>query len=624
MRIRHHIQRIRNKSITALIVLCLCLLPSYLQPLGKASKSTVIKDVRIFDGKEIFPSGTVVINDGKIVQVGKDVSIPGGAEILNGEGYTLLPGFFDCHTHVWTAQNLQQSLIFGVTTVVDMFMDVKTMAEIKKNQESGQATDTAYLISPGNVVTAPGGHGTQYGMPIPTIDNPADAQNFVDARIAEGSDFIKILWDDGTAYNMPMPTLELKTVKAVIEAAHKRGKMAIIHAATLQQCLQAMEAGVDGLAHLFFTNDHDPDFGRLAAGQKTFVIPTLTVVRRADLGSDKGTGISEDPYLQPLLMPNDFILLQLALPFSSEDGSYPAAQKALRQLKMENVPILSGTDAPNPGTTYGASLHHELELLVESGMTPTEALRSATSIPADVFDLQNRGRIKPGYLADLVLVEGDPTLDIKNSRRIVQVWRAGVSVDLAKYRKSVEMAKEQIENQREAPPPKNFGSGRISDFEEEKITANFGAGWSVSTDALMGGKSKAEYRRVDGGAEGTSGSLLIQGTVDESSSIPWAGAFFSPGPAMMSPANLSSKKSIRFWARGDEETFSVMIFAQSLGFMPAALTFDVGPEWKEYSFSFKDFNVEGFDIGGIFIGATKPGSFTLQIDNVELGKALDF
>ncbi len=235
MRFHYHIQRIKNKSLIVLIVLGFCLLPSHLQSFGETSKLTVIKDVRIFDGTEIISSGTVIIKDGKIVQVGKDVSIPEGAEILAGERHTLLPGFFDCHTHVWTAQNLQQSLIFGVTTVVDMFMDIKAMAEIKKIQENEQAIDMAYLISPGNLATAPGGHGTQYGMPIPTIDNPADAQDFVDARIGEGSDFIKIIWDDGTAYNMPIPILDLKTVKAVIVAAHKRGKMAIIHAATLNQ-----------------------------------------------------------------------------------------------------------------------------------------------------------------------------------------------------------------------------------------------------------------------------------------------------------------------------------------------------------------------------------------------------
>ncbi len=134
MRLRHYIQRIRNKSIVVLIVLCLCLLPSHLQPFGEASKSTVIKDVRIFDGKEIFPSGTVVIKEGKIIQVGKDVSIPEGVEILSGEGYTLLPGFFDCHTHVWTAQNLQQSLIFGLVKNTQQTI-IKVIILIPSSQE---------------------------------------------------------------------------------------------------------------------------------------------------------------------------------------------------------------------------------------------------------------------------------------------------------------------------------------------------------------------------------------------------------------------------------------------------------------------------------------------------------
>ncbi|MFC2157753.1 CIA30 family protein [Acidobacteriota bacterium] len=608
----------KHRAVKILIILCLTLISSDLQPSVETSQTTVIKDVRIFDGVEIIPFGMVLLKDGIISQVGKDVKIPDGALIIDGKGHTLLPGFFDCHAHVWTAQNLQQSLIFGVTTVVDMFMDIKAMAEMKKNQLGGKLEDAAYLISPGNIVTAPGGHGTQYGMPIPTIDNPTDALDFVDARIAEGSDFIKILWDDGSAYNRTIPALDFETVKAVIEAAHKRGKMAIIHAATLQQCRQAMEAGVDGLAHLFFTNDSDPDFGRLAAKQNTFVIPTLTIVLGGDFGAKKGTGISKDPHLVPNLMPNDFIMLESTFSFSSEDGSYQAAQKALKQLRQEKVPILAGTDAPNPGTTYGASLHHELELLVESGLTPIEALRSATSIPAGIFKLNDRGRIKSGHLADLVMVEGNPTQDIKDSRRIVRVWRAGVDVDLSKYRKSVENAKEQIEKQREAPPPENFGSGWISDFEGEKITSNFGAGWSVSTDALMGGKSKAEYQLIKEGAQGSTGSLMIFGTVDDTGTTPWAGAFFSPGQVMMSPTNLSSKKSIRFWARGDEKSFSVMIFAQNMGFMPATLTFDAGPEWKEYEFTFKDFGIEGFDIGGIFIGAENPGAFKLQIDNVHL------
>ena len=577
--------------------------------------TTAITNVRIFDGKKVIPSGTVVISEDKIVQVGKDVQIPEGSQIIEGKGFTLLPGFFDSHVHIWTSQNLKQSLVFGVTTVVDMFMDIKTMAEIKKKQLSNQSKDMAFLISSGTLTTAPGGHGTQYGTPIPTISTPEEAQAFVNARIAEGSDFIKIILDDGSAYGTNRPTLDKATLSAVIHAAHQKKKLTIIHAATLKNCMEAMEAGVDGLAHLYFNNANDPDFGSLAARKKVFVIPTLTVLE----SMQGGIKLIEDQNLLPYLTPNDITMLKATFPFQIEKEAFAAAQKALKQLKDEHVPILAGTDAPNPGTTYGASLHYELELLVKSGLSPTEALQSATSIPAKIFGLKDRGHIKAGFKADLLLVKGDPTKDILNSRNIIQVWRKGLAVDRNKYLASIEKAKKDIENQKKAPPPENSESGWISDFEGKKISSNFGAGWSISTDSMMGGKSYAEYRWENEGSLGSRGSLLITGMVDKESSTPWAGAFFSPGPYMMSPANLSFKKSISFWAKGDEKTFSVMIFAQSLGFIPAMKTFTTGMKWKEYVFPFKDFNIEGHDIMGIFIGSsTEAGKFLLQIDNVRL------
>ena len=87
----------------------------------------------------------------------------------------------------------------------------------------------------------------------------------------------------------------------------------------------------------------------------------------------------------------------------------------------------------------------------------------------------------------------------------------------------------------------------------------------------------------------------------------------------MIPANLSSKRSISFWAKGEGKTYSVMIFAQILGFTPALQTFVAGSEWKEYEFPFERFGIEGFDIMGIFIGASLlHGEFTLQIDNIRL------
>jgi len=582
------------------------------------SPATVFKNVRVFDGEKIIPPCTVVITADKISAVNGDAPVPEGAELIDGNGLTLLPGFFDAHVHIWGVDSLRQSLAFGVTTVVDMYMELKTMNSLKKAQAQGKANDRAYFISPGILVTAPGGHGTQYGLAIPTIKEPREAQDFVAARIAEGSDFIKIIWDDGGTYAMTRPTLDLETVTAVIEAAHQQGKLTIIHADSLQKCIDALDAGVSGLAHLYFNNAFDPEFGRLAAQKKAFVIPTLTVLEGMH-GVSQAVTLADNTGMEAFLKPSDLTSLESTFPFNTEKGAYEAAEKAVEQLNVENVPILAGSDAPNPGTTYGASLHRELELLVKAGLSPLEALRSATSIPAQTFGLKDRGLIQEGKLADLVLVQGDPSQDIKDTRNIISVWRAGKKVDRDKYKASVAKEKLRIEKQKKSPQPENSESGWISDFEGEKIAAHFGAGWSVSTDSMTGGKSKAEYRLEPEGAQDSSGSLLITGVVDKDSATPWAGAFFSPGKAMMNPANLSFKKAISFWAKGDGKTYSIMIFAQSLGFMPAMLTFQAGPDWKEFTFPFDDFKLEGYDIMGIFIGgSTEPGAFRLQIDDVRL------
>jgi imidazolonepropionase-like amidohydrolase len=118
-----------------------------------------------------------------------------------------------------------------------------------------------------------------------------------------------------------------------------------------------------------------------------------------------------------------------AMAFPPRAGtSCAGTREALRQLAKAGVPLLTGTDSPSPGSTYGASVHGELELLVGAGLTPLQALAAATSAPARAFRLADRGRIAPGLRADLVLVDGDPTSDVRAARRIVAVWKKGVRV----------------------------------------------------------------------------------------------------------------------------------------------------------------------------------------------------
>jgi hypothetical protein len=263
-------------------------------------------------------------------------------------------------------------------------------------------------------------------------------------------------------------------------------------------------------------------------------------------------------------------------------------------------------------------MHEELELLVGSGLTPVEALTAATSVPAAAFHLPDRGQIAPGKRADLLLVKGDPTTDIKATRDIVSVWKLGVEDDRATYRASVEKAKQAAEAQKQAPPPPGSESGLISDFDDGTSNTKFGSGWQVSTDSYMGGKSTAQMHVVEGGAEDSKDALQIDGEIVPNS-IVWAGAIFFPAPTPMAPVNLSGKKSISFWTKGDGGNYAVMVYSQSNGYIPARQSFVAGPEWKKVTIPFSAFGTDGHDLMGIFLGAASvPGHFTFMIDNVRL------
>jgi hypothetical protein len=450
------------------------------------------------------------------------------------------------------------------------------------------------------------------------LSKPEEAAAWVEARLAEGSDFIKIIMEGGGGLGLDFQSLHLETVRALIREAHRHKKIALVHATTLRDFRDAVQAGADGLAHLYFEQASDPDLGNILVRHKTFVIPTLTVLNGI-AGLRSGKILLEDQKLSPYLKPVDAKNLKAAFSDKLNEATYRSAEKALLQLKASGVPILAGTDLANPNTTAGASLHDELGLLVKAGLKPAEALKAATSLPAEKFSLTGRGRIIPGAVADLLLVKGDPTQDIRATRDIIRVWKEGQAVDRESYLLTVRKEWESVKTLKSIPPPANSESGGVSDFEGDKISANFGAGWMISTDAMMSGKSTAQFKLAEGGAEGSRQCLLISGTIKEGAAFRWSGAIFLPGKSFIDPANLSFVKGLSFQARGQGAGFAVLLFSRSGGFIPAVRTFEAGPEWKEYFFPWENFNAEGYDINGIFIGAyQKTGDFGLQVDNVKL------
>lgn len=586
-----------------------------------ASKPLLIEHVRVFDGTRVLDNAGVLVENGVIRSVGRNIARPAGAEVVDGTGKTLLPGLIDAHTHTIVEASLQQAPIFGVTTDLDMFTLPTVAAGIKKQQAEGKLLDYADLRSSGYLATAPGGHGTEYGIKVPTITKPEEAQAWVDARIGEGSDYIKAVYDDALEYGTgkSTPTLTKETLKALAVAAHARGKLLVVHIGTLQQATDAIDAGADGLAHLFVGPAAGPDFAKLAASHHIFVVATLTVLQTL-CATSFDAELAADPRLKPYLPPAEAVALQGSFSLPVKLGC-EGAYAAVRQLKAAQVPVLAGTDAGNPGTTQGASMHGELELLVRSGLTPVEALQAATTATAAAFHLDDRGQIAPGKRADLVLVNGDPTVDIRQTRDIVAVWKDGHQIDRAAWKASVAKQFEDQAKTKSAPPPVGSESGWISDFEQDGAPqAKFGMGWSISTDKMAGGKSVAKMEIAPGGAEASKRYLLVTGEVIEGFAFPWSGVLFSPGPAMMAPANLSSKKAIQFWAKGDGRTYQVMLFSRRLGYRPATKSFVAGPEWKQFTLQFASFGgIDGSDIMGIAWTAGPPtGAFTFGLDNIRI------
>ena len=578
---------------------------------------TVFQHVRIFDGARILPADTVVIQESTIVALGSDLALPTGATVIDGTGQTLLPGLIDAHTHIFGSA-LQQALIFGVTTELDMLTDWQLAKRLKEQQAAGEGEDMADLRSAGTAVTAPGGHGTEFGLSIPTINGPDEAQEFVDARIAEGSDYIKIMYEDGKSTGRSFNNISKATLAAVVEAAHKRGKLALVHITTYQHARDAIEVGADALAHLFIDQMPNPGFGRFVADHQAFVVPTLTV-RKSMTGTPDGASLIHDGSLAPYLSRGDVGQLQRKFQFPSRSpdihASYTVTEEALRQLKAAQVPILAGTDASMPGTAHGVSLHRELELLVQAGLTTLEALTAATSVPARAFGLHDRGRIAPGLRADLVLVEGDPSQDILATRRIRGVWKRGMAVDRHAYR--VRLEEEQREAELRSAPP-GSESGLVSDFEDGRLRARFGFGWQVTTDSERGGMSTAEMRVVPEGAKGGKGSLLITGEVVGDVPLSWAGAMFFPGEKPLEPANLSGKKGITFSAKGDGKTYRVAVYAQGMP-LPTVIPFVAGLEWQPITVDFSQLHhqIDTQVLQGVsFVASPGAGQFAFQIDDV--------
>ncbi|MEA2599600.1 MAG: hypothetical protein QOF89_592 [Acidobacteriota bacterium] len=391
------------------------------------SDSFAITGVRVFNGSEVIPAATVVVRNGRIEAVGSNVAVPQDVPTIDGTGSTLMPGIVDAHSHARTRQELERAIQFGVTTELDMWTLPQFAARMRREQERNGAPYRADFFSAISPATLPEGYPYNFTRrpEAPTLSSPDQADAFVAARFAEGSDYLKIMLEDGSLTGLDLPILSRATVQALTAAVHRRSRLAVAHVTEQSHALDLIQDGVDGLAHIFPDSLVEPGFVQLAVAKGIFVAGTLTA-EETFVTTDGGASLLADPDLAPYITPEEAqFLLTPGPPNFMTQQNLQIARENVRILHAAGVPILAGSDVP----AHGLALHRELELLVQAGLDPVDALAAATSAPAAAFRLADRGRIAPGLRADLLMVQGDPTVNIKNTRKIQRIWKGGVEVE---------------------------------------------------------------------------------------------------------------------------------------------------------------------------------------------------
>lgn len=419
--------------------------------------SLLLKNLRIADPATTqLAVGDIRIADGRIAEFGADLPADGGPVTDCGGRYAV-PGLMDMHIHLRgsgvigpTAETpvprgiteaavaesqlvsrLHSYLYCGVTSVYDAGNTSDVIMELRRAERAGEVTSPRIFCT-GSLLTCPGGHGAQGGMSRQISGLPADEGVLRDFLHAD-PDVVKVTYDEHNWGVRPLiPILSRKTLRRIIRFCHEHTKLVTVHVSNELRAREAVQAGADSLAHPVIQSPVTDEFVWLLAQKHIPVVTTLAIGERySRLAADPGF-LDEDLYRTCL---GDDERAQLRTEESARQRQNPWAawMKVMTPIAQENLRRLvaaSGTVVTGTDLSLGPDYHRELALLQEAGVSPWDILRCATGNAARFLGRErDLGRLRPGRMADILLLDEDPTADVGNLTAIWRVYKGGELID---------------------------------------------------------------------------------------------------------------------------------------------------------------------------------------------------
>jgi imidazolonepropionase-like amidohydrolase/ABC-type multidrug transport system permease subunit len=423
----------------------------------------VLRGATVLDGLgSRIVNARVVIRNHRISEISLDddrVALPEGARVEDLRGRYLIPGLFDSHVH-WggsggvgsssiemtdqrIAHDLTATLSAGVTSVVSLTDDLKEMRALSNEVASGSLKSPRTFFS-GPSLTAKGGHPTEMFAFMPgladlltrQLETPEAARAAIAELDRARVDIIKLVLEPGFE-GSALPRMNDDVFRAAMAEAKARKMRTTVHVGTDADARLAIEAGANGLEHTA-RGLSDETIAMMAAKKVTFT-PTLVVLdwawKRSAVrgGDDLVRRLASPEIMQSFLDPKSPIasLLGEGEMSTMMAGAFAGSMEQTRRAIRAGVPVLAGSDSGNPVTIHGVSLIRELELLAQAGMPLTEVLKSATSRAADRLGQSSLGRVAAGAIADLVVLDADPTEVIGAYRKVSSVYLGGRKLERA-------------------------------------------------------------------------------------------------------------------------------------------------------------------------------------------------